>query len=65
MKVNNAGTACFVQFLLTVFSWLLYLELKMESNVALLMMLMLPVGIASFMTGDAEPIWTKRLTAKL
>lgn len=52
-----------MQLLLTFFAWLLYLQLKMESN-TLLMLMMLPTGIASFITGDAEPIWTKRLTAE-
>lgn len=64
MKVNNAGTDSSEQFLLTGFSWLLYLELKMESNITLLMTLMFPIGTGSFMIGDVESIWTKTLTAK-
>lgn len=37
----------------------------MESNITLLMMLMFPIGTASFMIGDVESIWTKTLTAKI
>lgn len=28
------------------------------------MLMMLPIGIASFMTGDAKPIWTERFDSK-
>lgn len=65
MKVSNSGTDFFEQFLLAVFRLVIIWELKMESNITVLMTLMLPIGIASFITGDSEPTWTKRLTAKI
>jgi len=67
MKVNNAGTKPFAQFLLPVFCLVIVfgVENGKGSNATLLMMPVLPIGIASFMTMDAEPIWTKRLTAKI